>query len=189
MIMKTKTKKRYAYVIETTKCIDCKACMVGCKAENGVQVGRSRNWVEYLGPKGVYPNLTASFEPGNCMHCENPPCMHVCPTRATYKRDDGIVLVDQSKCVGCKYCMTACPYGARSFNEEKKVTDKCTACVHRIDEGLDTSCVHTCMAKARHFGDINDSESEVAKLLAKNRNNTKVLKKEKGTHPQVYYIV
>lgn len=187
--MSKKNKKRYAYVIEMTKCIDCKSCMVGCKAENGVQVGRSRNWVSSAGLKGVFPTLSVSFEPGNCMHCENPPCEHVCPTKATYRRDDGIVLVDQNKCVGCKYCMTACPYGARSFNEEKKVTDKCTACVHRVDEGLPPACVLTCMAKARHFGDIGDPNSEVSQLLAQNRSKTLVLKKEKGTHPQIYYIV
>ena len=140
MIMSKKNKKRYAYVIEMTKCIDCKSCMVGCKAENGVQVGRSRNWVSSAGLKGVFPTLSVSFEPGNCMHCENPPCEHVCPTKATYRRDDGVVLIDQAKCVGCKYCMTACPYGARSFKRgnkgDRQVYSLCPPCRRRIAAGL-----------------------------------------------------
>ncbi len=184
--MKGKSGIRYVFVIEIAKCIDCRACMVACKAENGVPVGYSRNWVREKGPKGVFPHLGLSFEPGNCMHCENPPCERVCPTRATYKRADGIVLIDQDRCIGCRYCIMACPYNARYFDEKKGVVDKCTFCVHRLTAGLDPACVHTCMTGARHFGNIRDPWSEVSRLLATHEYHVKL--SAAGSGPAVYYI-
>ena len=92
--------KRFAFVIEIDRCIDCKACMVACSVENSVPVGHHRNWVKQIGPTGTYPILGMHFEPGNCMHCSNPPCERVCPTGATYIRDDGLVMIDQDKCIG-----------------------------------------------------------------------------------------
>lgn len=178
--------KRFAFVIETERCIDCKACMVSCSIENNVPVGHHRNWVHQIGIKGEFPTLGMSFEPGNCMHCDNPPCERVCPVGATYRRDDGIVMIDQDACIGCKYCIEACPYDARYFNEETGTTDKCTACVHLVYKGEDPACVATCIGNARHFGDINDPESEVSQLLA--TNDYYRLYEEAGTGPAIYYI-
>lgn len=178
--------KRYAFVIDLSKCIDCNACMVGCKAENGVPVGHHRIWVYEHGPEGKFPNLKMSFEPGNCMHCENPPCVDACPTEATYKEANGIIAINPDRCIGCKACMVACPYQARYYDEKKSKVDKCSFCEHRLKAGLDTACVHTCMTGARQAGDINDPKSEVSKLLAKHKHHVKL--KEKGTNPAIYYI-
>ena len=184
--MSKKTNKRYAFVIETAKCIDCKACMVACKAENGVPVGHSRNWVNEDGPKGVFPNLSATFEPGNCMHCEKPACERVCPTRAITRTEEGIVLTDQDRCIGCRYCMMACPYNARYLDQARGVVDKCNFCVQRLTAGLDTACVNTCMTGARNVGDIHDPKSQVSRLMAKHKTHVKIL--DAGTRPSVFYI-
>ncbi|MHB1134908.1 MAG: sulfate reduction electron transfer complex DsrMKJOP subunit DsrO [Chloroflexota bacterium] len=178
--------RRWAMVIEIKRCIDCKACMVACKVENEVPVGKFRNWIGRVGPTGTFPVLGLRFEPGNCMHCENPPCLRVCPTGATYQREDGLVLMDEGKCIGCRYCMQACPYDARYLDEERGVVDKCTFCVHRLDAGQPPACVETCVGGSRHAGDLNDPNSEVAKLLA-TRDHT-VIYEEAGTGPAIYYI-
>ena len=111
----------------------------------------------------------------------------VCPTGATFRREDGLVLVNYDDCIGCRYCMMACPYDARYFDEERGVVDKCTFCVHRLDAGQPPACVETCIGGARHFGDINDPESEVAKLLAKHE--VYVRYAEAGTGPAIFYIM
>jgi len=178
--------KRYVFVIDLSKCIDCTACMVGCKAENEVPVGHWRNWVEEQGPEGTFPDLTMRFEPGNCMHCERPPCVEVCPTEASYRREDGVVLIDAGRCIGCKACLEVCPYHARYYDEATGKVDKCSFCAHRIDAGRDTACVHTCMTGARAAGDINDPQSEVSRLLAGRSYRVKL--PEKGTGPAVYYV-
>ena len=184
--MASENQKRWGMVIETKRCIDCKACMVACKVENQIPLGKHRNWVGYVGPTGTFPTLGLRFEPGNCMHCENPPCERVCPTGATYQREDGIVLIDYDKCIGCRYCMQACPYDARYFDPARGVVDKCTFCVHRLDAGQPTACVETCVGGARHYGDLNDPNSEVSKLLATNEH--RVAYEEAGTGPKVFYI-
>jgi tetrathionate reductase subunit B len=182
-------RKRFAMVLDSSKCIDCKACTVACKIENKVPLGKDnyRNWVDEGRLRGVYPNLGQTFLPGQCMHCGNTPCLHVCPTGATYKTDDGIVLVDDRKCIGCKYCMTACPYDARYYNEVTGAVDKCTFCIQRINEGRSPACVETCPTKVRTFGDLNDPESEVAKLLVKHPH--RVEKPEQGTEPFLFYLI
>jgi Fe-S-cluster-containing dehydrogenase component len=181
--------KRYAIVLDTRRCIDCKACTVACKTENDVPLGRDnyRNWVDEEKLRGTYPNLGQSFTPGQCQHCANPPCAHVCPTKATVVSPDGIVHVVADKCIGCKYCQTACPYNARYYNEVIGAVDKCTFCAHRVATGRLPACVETCPTKVRVFGDVNDPESEVALLLAKYP--SRVLKVAQGTKPHLFYLI
>ena len=176
---------RWVFVMEPERCIDCEACMVACSVENEVPLGEHRNWIAKV-EKGTFPDVSIGFLPENCHHCDNPPCERVCPTGATYRREDGLVLIDYDKCIGCKYCIMACPYDARYVNEEKKAVDKCTFCVHRLDQGLPPACVETCVGGARHFGDINDPNSKVSKLLA--THETYRLYEEAGTEPAIYYI-
>ncbi|OCC16392.1 Tetrathionate reductase subunit B [Dissulfuribacter thermophilus] len=124
--------------------------------------------------------------PRLCNHCENPPCVQVCPTQATYQRPDGIVVVDNTVCVGCGYCIQACPYDARFINPQTRTADKCNFCIQRVDAGLLTACVETCVGGARIFGDLNDSDSDISRLLREYP--TQVLKPAMGTNPRVFYI-
>jgi tetrathionate reductase subunit B len=180
------TPKRYAMVIDTRRCIGCQACSVACKTEFDVPLGETRSWVEFI-EKGEFPNVRRSFLPRLCNQCEEPACVPVCPTGATYKRkEDGIVVVDSDICIGCKYCMQACPYGVRFINPRTGAADKCDFCLHRVQNGLVPACVNTCQGRARIFGDLNDPESEVSKLLATNA--TTVLRPDMGTKPMVFYI-
>ncbi|MBE0532218.1 MAG: 4Fe-4S dicluster domain-containing protein [Rhodospirillales bacterium] len=177
---------QYAMVIDTRRCIGCHACSVACKAEFDVPLGETRSWVEYV-EKGEYPNVSRHFLPRLCNHCSNPQCVNVCPTGATYKRaEDGIVVVDADVCIGCKYCIQACPYDVRYLHPDRGTVDKCDFCLHRVSQGLVPSCVNTCQGRARIFGDMNDPDSEVAKILA--TNPVTVLRQGMGTEPNVYYI-
>jgi len=179
-------KKQYGMVIDVRRCIGCHACTVACKSEFDLALGVNRCWVEYV-EKGEYPNVGRSFLPRLCNHCSEPSCVYVCPTNATYKRkQDGVVVVDQGLCIGCKYCIQACPYGARYQDPIMGWIDKCDFCVHRVAQGYEPSCVSTCVGGARIFGDLGDPDSEVSKLIAKNR--VTVLRQEMGTFPNVYYI-
>jgi len=178
---------RYGMVVELQKCFNCKGCVVACRAENQVPLPISRNWIEESGVRGEYPFLGMTFEPAACNHCQEPPCERVCPTGATYRTPGGIVMVNNRKCIGCKYCMQACPYDARTVNHRDKVIEKCTFCIQRLSRGLMTpACVETCMGGARHFGDLNDPSSDVARLLA--QRDSFVKKKEAGTRPSFYYV-
>ena len=179
-------KVQYGMVIDLRRCIGCQACSVACKAEADVPLGVARSWVEYT-EKGQYPNTGRSFLQRLCNQCSEPDCVRVCPTGATYKRpQDGIVVVDQGVCIGCLYCALACPYGARFLNPVTRFADKCDFCIHRVSKGLVPSCVNTCQGRARVFGDINDPNSEIHKLLAKNP--VSVLREHIGTDPNVFYI-
>lgn len=126
--------------------------------------------------------------PRLCNHCDNPPCVPVCPVQATFQRKDGIVVVDNKKCVGCAYCVQACPYEARFINHDTGTADKCTFCTHRLDAGLLPACVESCVGGARIIGDMKDPNSEISKMLVEFKDQIKVLKPEQGTIPQVFYI-
>jgi tetrathionate reductase subunit B len=128
----------------------------------------------------------AFFVPKLCNHCTNPACVQVCPTGATFKTDDGVVLIDHTYCIGCQYCVQACPYGARFFNPEKRVTDKCTWCYHRITKGMLPACVEICPVSARMFGDLKDHNSTVSRFIRENL--VEVLRPDTGNRPNVYYI-
>jgi len=128
----------------------------------------------------------AFFLPKLCNHCERPACVQVCPTGATFRTKDGVVLVDRDYCIGCQYCIQACPYGARYLNPELNVADKCTWCYHRITRGLLPACVEICPVGARIFGDLNDDQSPVSLFIRNNR--VQVLKPETGNRPRVFYV-
>lgn len=177
--------KNYAMVIDLRACVGCQACTSVCLVENDVPHDQNRTFVTEM-EIGEFPYTKKGFLPQLCNHCQNPACVSVCPTGATFKRKDGIVVVDSEVCWGCGYCESACPYDKRYMNHKTKVADKCTFCAHRVDNGLLPACVETCVGGARVFGDLNDENSEISKLFR--TFPTAVLKKEQGTKPKVYYI-
>ena len=177
--------KRLAMLIDMRRCIGCHSCSVACKIENEVPPGVFASWVKII-EKGAYPNVGVSFLPSLCNNCVKPICLTNCPVIATWQREDGIVVVDPHRCVGCKYCMASCPYDVRFINPIKRIVQKCSFCAHRVDAGLEPACVSTCLGRARIFGDINDYRSEIHQIMS--RNSVQVLKSEMGTGPQVYYI-
>lgn len=176
---------RWAMVVDLRKCVGCQACTVACIMENAVPENSFRTIVSTY--EVTEEGRSASYMlPRLCNHCENPPCVPVCPTGATFQRQDGIVVLDNSVCVGCAYCVQACPYDARFINHDTQTADKCTFCVHRVEAGLLPACVETCVGGARVFGDLKDPDSAVSKLVKSE--TTKVLKPEQGTQPRVLYI-
>ena len=196
----------YGMVIDLRRCIGCDTCTIACKATNATSRGIMWNRVLKY-ETGKYPNSQLNFLPITCMHCEEPECEKVCPTGATTKRDDGIVVVDSDKCVGCRYCMVACPYAIRYFFDELQTyypdhitpyeeigykkhklgtVQKCDFCLERVEQGLQPACVAACPANARFFGDLDDSDSEVSKLIKERKGF--VLNPELGTKPSVYYL-
>ena len=136
-------------------------------------------------PSGVYPNLSLYWLPMPCQHCEEAPCAVVCPAATINIREDGIVLVDKTKCIGCQYCSWVCPYQMPQYSPKDGTMEKCTFCAHRVDKGLDPACVHVCVYGARFFGDLNDPHSNVSKYIATKHGG--VLLPEQGTKPSVYY--
>ncbi|MEK7848846.1 MAG: sulfate reduction electron transfer complex DsrMKJOP subunit DsrO [Chloroflexota bacterium] len=198
---------RYGMVIDLKRCIGCYGCQIACKAENATPPGVF--WARVLKQEaGKFPAVRRSSLPLLCMHCQDPACQQVCPTGATTKRPDGIVVVDADKCVGCRYCMMACPYNARYFHAKERayfgqglltqyekagypnhptgVVEKCHFCYHRLEKGLEPACVANCMALARFFGDLDDPHSEVSRLIREKRGQQ--LHSELGTDPSVYYL-
>jgi molybdopterin-containing oxidoreductase family iron-sulfur binding subunit len=204
--------KRYALVVDTRRCIGCWSCSVACKLENNIPDQVWYNKVQTVGgsqpntPAGTYGNCTITYEPVNCMHCENPACVAACPVGATFKDEEtGIVMQDPESCIGCCSCIAACPYDVRTLLDEEPswrldfpvgsvnapehrqgTVEKCTMCSHRVLEGGEPACVEGCPARARFFGDLNDPESEVSRLLAER--DVYTLLPEAGTEPNVYYL-
>ena len=186
---------RWAIVADLRRCVGCQTCTAACKQANGTPPGVQWRRVLDL-ESGEYPEVKRAFVPVGCMHCDDPPCMHVCPSTATRKRADGIVTIDYDLCIGCGYCMVACPYDARA--KVDGVATKCTFCVDRIDAGLakglqpgvdpeaTPACVNSCIAKALHFGDADDPESNISALLAENQSFR--MHEDLETGPNIYYL-
>jgi Fe-S-cluster-containing dehydrogenase component len=166
------TAKRYALVIDSKKCLNCKACVVACRAENKVPLAYNRPWINEE-TRGAWPKLMAAFQPEQCHHCAHPACVRVCPTGASHQRDDGIVVVRDNDCVGCR--------------EDKGVVEKCDFCAHRVDRGQMPACVETCPSRVRVFGDLGDPASKLVGLIANREYRTR--KPEAGTGPQIYYLL
>jgi tetrathionate reductase subunit B len=201
------TKVSYGMGIDVDKCIGCGKCVQACRTENHVP-GEFfyRTWVErYVIGKddqvlvssigsGTSQStegwtekdvLRSFFVPKLCNQCENPPCVQVCPVTATFQTEDGVVLIDASRCIGCRYCIQACPYGARYFNPVTETADKCTFCYHRITQGLLPACVEVCPTQARVFGDLKSAASPLTRL--KRMNKIYYLKPHLNTEPKVFY--
>ncbi len=182
--------KKITFVVEADRCIGCKGCQASCKMANKVALGTCRNPVKQVGPHGEYPNIQMYFLPAMCQQCENPTCVEVCPTGACYiNEEDGVIMIDQKLCIGCKSCAGACPYGCMSFNNELTVMDKCNICLSRREEGIEPACVKNCTGGCLHVGDINDPESKVSKLLAQAGEENVYTLRDFGNKPSVKYIL
>ncbi len=224
--------KRLGIAIDQNRCIGCWTCSVACKSINNEPLGIHWNRILTSKPNenapsrdpatraidvpyGQFPNLQLAYQPTSCQHCKNAPCEKVCPVGATFRREDGAVLVDFERCIGCRYCIAACPYGTRSFTWEKGqygqefpvgygqdyrsgtrlvftperpvgVAEKCTLCVERVDAGKKPMCVEACPAGARTFGDLNDPASELS--VAVQQQGGRQLLGDLGTDPNVFYL-
>ena len=151
---------RYGFVIDQDRCIGCHACTVACKDEHKVAVGVFRTWVKYI-EKGSFPDTSRHFGVMRCNHCEQAPCIEICPTSALFKRDNGIVDFDNSRCIGCKSCMQACPYDALYIDPDTSTAAKCNFCAHRVEANLEPACVVVCPTQAIMTGDLDDPQSHV----------------------------
>ena len=176
----------WGMVIDLAKCVGCDSCTVACKAENRTPPGISYN-VVLEQETGTYPNVRIEALPRPCMQCENPACVSVCPVKATYRGEDGIVVIDADRCIGCKYCIAACPYNVRFINPQTRVAENCDFCLHtKLAKGEDPACVSKCRYGALAFGDLNDPNSYVAKLL--DVKDAVRVRPYLGTEPSLRYI-
>ena len=201
--------RKWGMVIDLSKCqSDCTACLDACRLENNVAFHNDKRWDIHWIRKVNIRNKESEDDAEKsvimlCNHCENPPCAQVCPVQATYKRADGIVVVDHHRCIGCRYCMIACPYNARFFNYKENeewpntdfpkrshgVAESCNFCAHRLDQGKQPACVEACEAmdmRALYFGNLNDPDSEVSEIVASEP--VKRIRADWGTEPKVYYL-
>lgn len=176
---------KFGFIIDNRKCIGCHACTTACKSEHDVAVGVNRTYVKQV-EKGEFPNTRRIFSVMRCNHCTDAPCVEICPVEALYTREDGIVDFDNNRCIGCKSCMQACPYDALYIDPETKTAAKCNYCAHRIEVGREPACVTVCPEHAIIAGDMENAETEISLLLA--RQAVKVRKPEKGTNPNLFYI-
>ena len=205
------------FVFDISRCSGCYVCQTACKDEHcdndwtpiaKPQPDIGQFWIKVHDyPRGTAPKVRVHYVPEMCNHCDKPPCVRVCPTKATFKNADGIVVMDFHRCIGCRFCMAACPYGSRSFNwrdprdfidqaqmnrdfptRTRGVVEKCNFCAERLRNGLQPACVEACKGNgAIVFGDLNDSNSELRRLLKEN--HTVQRNPSLGTHPSVFYIV
>jgi len=163
--------KHHAFLYDATRCIDCRACMVACSVENNVPMDKTRIWVEGVGVTGQFPDLERSTMVYHCMHCETPDCVSACPVGAYTKREDGPVLYNPEVCIGCRYCMNACPFGVPHFDYDKGLIegafiDKCFFCTQRLDVGQEPACVATCPTDAVIHGDRDELIKEARARIA-----------------------
>jgi Fe-S-cluster-containing dehydrogenase component len=177
---------RYGMAVDTRTCVGCTACVIACKTENDLPDGFARNWIT-TEVTGTFPDLEMEIRSERCHHCEDAPCVAVCPTGASWIGPGGVVLVDPDKCTGCKACIAACPYGARFVDPRTGTVDKCTFCIHRIENGTPTTaCQEICPTESIYFGDINDPDSEISRVLATREWYT--LLPEAGTKPKHFFL-
>ncbi|KKM10494.1 hypothetical protein SY88_12400 [Clostridiales bacterium PH28_bin88] len=193
---------RWGLVIDLRRCVGCQSCVVACKVENKTPTGVYWNKV-FKWEEGFYPHARMMCQPMACMHCRYPPCVKACPVGASRQLPDGRVIVDAGICIGCRYCMVACPYIARSFvvnpvsgipgdakdtrsEAPRGTVSKCDFCGERIEQGLEPACVATCPSRARVFGDLDDPNSEIVRMISTGK--AKPLREEAGTGPSVFYI-
>ncbi len=176
---------RYGFVIDQSRCIGCHACTVACKSENDVPLGEFRTWVKYV-EKGTFPDTRRFFSVLRCNHCDNAPCVRICPVTALWRRKDGIVDFDTDQCIGCKACMQACPYDALHINPANNSAEKCHFCAHRVEQNLQPACVVVCPEQAIIAGDLDNPMTHISQLVSKQQ--VRVRKPEQGTRPKVYYI-
>jgi len=203
--------KNYALIVDLRKCVGCTSCQVSCKMENAVPLGKFRSKVD-IADAGEYPKAKRYFFPKICNQCDEPPCILPCPVKgATYKREDGVVLVNWELCIGCGRCIPACPYGARFVHphirvkndpakyakdvpevkgkkaQDLRVVDKCDFCSHLLAAGIEEpACVRNCMGQARTFGDMNDPHSAISKLKISEK--TAAWHPNYGTKPRVLFV-
>jgi Fe-S-cluster-containing dehydrogenase component/formate-dependent nitrite reductase membrane component NrfD len=175
----------YGFAIDLRKCIGCHACTIACKAEHQIPIGVNRCWVKTV-EEGAFPATRRFFLPVLCNQCDAAPCMHICPTRALYKRRDGIVDLDPAACIGCRACMVACPYDQLFIDPNTQTAEKCNFCANRVEQQLLPACVSVCPTECRIFGDLEDPASEVARIAR--QQGAAVRKPEKGTMPKVFYL-
>ena len=175
---------RLGFALLSDSCIGCHACTVACKSEHDVPLGVNRTWVKYI-ETGEFPNTGRSFSVMRCNQCDDAPCMTICPTSALYRAPNGVVDFNDDNCIGCKSCMNACPYDALYINPETNTAHKCNFCNHRVEVGLEPACVVVCPTHAIVTGDLDDPNSEVSKIVA--RDKTAVRAPEQGTNPKVFY--
>ncbi len=199
----------YGFLVDTEKCIGSGKCLSACRVENNVPEGYQRTWVEryvhfkdgtvqvdlvpetgYAGSdhEPIDPELVerAYFVPKLCNHCDDAPCNQVCPVHASFTSPEGFELIDPEQCIGCAYCVQACPYGTRFINPDTGTADKCTWCYHRVMRDEDPACVEACPVGARLFGRVDDPDSEISQRIA--AIPTSVLKAHLGTHPKTRYL-
>ena len=188
---------KWSMVIDLDKCVACQGCSIACRMENNTPVvspdesalGRSILWNEVFPlraeEEGAIASGQAKFLTRPCMHCDNPPCVQVCPVGATFITPDGVILVDSDYCIGCRYCIQGCPYGARYLDPIKMTAEKCTFCYHRVVKGMVPACVEVCPTQARIFGELKKKSSPLVRFMRMNK--LAVLKPSLNTEPKVYY--
>lgn len=179
-------KVNFGMVIDNTKCIGCGLCQEACNTRHELPEGEYfiKLYKDY--ERGMYPNIVVENFTTQCNHCENPPCARICPTGATYLNEEGIMVMNTKKCIGCKGCITACPYNARIWSEKIGAPDKCNFCDGFVQAGKDPACVKACPRDARIFGDLNDRNGTLSKMIMERR--LEPLKAELGTKPKIYYV-
>lgn len=176
---------KYAMAIDLESCIGCHACTIACKSEHDIPIGVWRCWVKEV-EKGVFPNTRREFLPVLCNQCDDAPCQNICPTKALFRRGDGIVDLDADWCIGCKSCIAACPYDQLFIDPGTMTAEKCNFCANRLEAGLEPACVVVCPTQCRVFGDVEDADSKISRLTTQRPHH--VRKPEYNTSPNIFYL-